>query len=314
MNASFTFSGSTITGVTAARNGRALDVAATAARVAELIDDPAGERRRRPGRAGPDASRPPNLTTEEAQAAVSKMKKISTWTTYFPISERNHFGANIWIPAHRHRRLRRRAGREVRLLERRRAGHPRPRLRRRRRDHQRQDGAAGRPRGRHLLVLDDAVQRRAPGGLRDGRATQPLLLHRPLPGRPRRDGLQERLRLCPDDVMDERHRLPGPHPGLQDQETAARATSGSTSTACPTGRKVVISNPTIKNIRPATRHGPVHVDAWRPASASASSTRSTARTSGGRVTVVPGRQGHPPGDVLLALLADHRHRPGRQGR
>ena len=27
------------------------------------------------------------------------MTKISSWTTYFPISERNHFGANIWIPA-----------------------------------------------------------------------------------------------------------------------------------------------------------------------------------------------------------------------
>ena len=27
------------------------------------------------------------------------MKKLSEWTTYFPISERNGFGANIWIPA-----------------------------------------------------------------------------------------------------------------------------------------------------------------------------------------------------------------------
>jgi len=27
------------------------------------------------------------------------MRKISSWTTWFPISERNHFGANIWIPA-----------------------------------------------------------------------------------------------------------------------------------------------------------------------------------------------------------------------
>jgi len=42
---------------------------------------------------------PPSLTTEEAQAVIPKMTKISSWTTYFPISERNHFGANIWIPA-----------------------------------------------------------------------------------------------------------------------------------------------------------------------------------------------------------------------
>jgi vancomycin resistance protein YoaR len=27
------------------------------------------------------------------------MKKISEWTTYFPINDRNGFGANIWIPA-----------------------------------------------------------------------------------------------------------------------------------------------------------------------------------------------------------------------
>ena len=27
------------------------------------------------------------------------MRKISQWTTYFPISEKNGFGANIWIPA-----------------------------------------------------------------------------------------------------------------------------------------------------------------------------------------------------------------------
>ena len=27
------------------------------------------------------------------------MKRISSWTTYFPITEKNGFGANIWIPA-----------------------------------------------------------------------------------------------------------------------------------------------------------------------------------------------------------------------
>ena len=27
------------------------------------------------------------------------MRKISEWTTYFPIGEKNGFGANIWIPA-----------------------------------------------------------------------------------------------------------------------------------------------------------------------------------------------------------------------
>ena len=41
----------------------------------------------------------PSLTTPEATAVIGRMTKISTWTTWFPISERNHFGANIWIPA-----------------------------------------------------------------------------------------------------------------------------------------------------------------------------------------------------------------------
>jgi vancomycin resistance protein YoaR len=41
----------------------------------------------------------PTLTTAEAQAVAGKMRRVSTWTTYFPISEKNGFGANIWIPA-----------------------------------------------------------------------------------------------------------------------------------------------------------------------------------------------------------------------
>ena len=44
-------------------------------------------------------SRRPTLTTAQAEAAASQMQKISEWTTYFPISDRNGFGANIWIPA-----------------------------------------------------------------------------------------------------------------------------------------------------------------------------------------------------------------------
>jgi vancomycin resistance protein YoaR len=97
-NATFRISGGKITGVVASRNGRAVDVAGTTARVAELLDQ------RMAG--GKNASvepaltlKRPALTTEEAKAAAPKMRRISQWTTYFPISERNHYGANIWIPA-----------------------------------------------------------------------------------------------------------------------------------------------------------------------------------------------------------------------
>jgi vancomycin resistance protein YoaR len=41
----------------------------------------------------------PALTTAQAQAAAPLMVKVSEWKTYFPISEKNGFGANIWIPA-----------------------------------------------------------------------------------------------------------------------------------------------------------------------------------------------------------------------
>lgn len=97
-NASFTTKGSKITGVTESQNGRALDTAVTAGRVGELLAARAA--------GAPDAPvepaltiTPPALTTEAAQAAISKMTKISSWTTYFPISEKNGYGANIWIPA-----------------------------------------------------------------------------------------------------------------------------------------------------------------------------------------------------------------------
>jgi vancomycin resistance protein YoaR len=98
VNATFTTSGSKITGVTAHRDGRALDVAVTAERVSELIASRAENGEDAPVEPALTVT-PPKLTTEAAEAAIPKMKRISTWTTYFPISEKNGFGANIWIPA-----------------------------------------------------------------------------------------------------------------------------------------------------------------------------------------------------------------------
>jgi vancomycin resistance protein YoaR len=97
-NASFKLSGAKITGVIASRNGRSLDIPLTSARVTELLAARAAGTV--VAQVAPKLSvTPPSLTTEEAQAVIPKMTKISSWTTYFPISERNHFGANIWIPA-----------------------------------------------------------------------------------------------------------------------------------------------------------------------------------------------------------------------
>jgi vancomycin resistance protein YoaR len=97
-NAGFTMTGTKVTGVIPAVNGRALDLTATAAKVAELLASRAA--------GGPTATvaavlgvATPALTTDQAKAAAPKMREISRWTTYFFITERNHFGANIWIPA-----------------------------------------------------------------------------------------------------------------------------------------------------------------------------------------------------------------------
>jgi vancomycin resistance protein YoaR len=98
VNASYTASNGKITGVTKSRNGRTLDVEATVAQVRALLDQ------RLAGVAVASVAPTfeviePALTTAEAEAARPKMRKISSWTTYFPVSEKNGFGANIWIPA-----------------------------------------------------------------------------------------------------------------------------------------------------------------------------------------------------------------------
>jgi vancomycin resistance protein YoaR len=87
-----------VVGVTDAKNGRALDVPATVASLAKLIEQRV---------AGLSVSRilistitvEPELTTAQATQTAPLMKPISEWTTYFPIGIKNGDGANIWIPA-----------------------------------------------------------------------------------------------------------------------------------------------------------------------------------------------------------------------
>jgi vancomycin resistance protein YoaR len=98
VNASFTTSGGRITGVTASKKGYTVDLTQTRAQVQAVLDA-------RIAGATTSTIKPtvtsiePALTTAEAQAARPKMRKISQWTTFFPIGEKNGFGANIWIPA-----------------------------------------------------------------------------------------------------------------------------------------------------------------------------------------------------------------------
>ncbi len=85
-------------GVVASRDGRVLDVDATVARVAAEIE--ARGTGRPPARVAVAVGTTlPKLTTEEAQKIAPVMVKLGSWTTWFPISDRNYFGANIWRPA-----------------------------------------------------------------------------------------------------------------------------------------------------------------------------------------------------------------------
>lgn len=100
VNASFKTSGGSITGVTPSKAGYRVDRDATRTQVEAVLAA-------RAAGATTAAVEPtvtvtePVLTTAEATAARPKMKRLpgGTWTTYFPISEKNGFGANIWIPA-----------------------------------------------------------------------------------------------------------------------------------------------------------------------------------------------------------------------
>ncbi len=99
LNATFLVGkGSVVFGVTAGHNGRKLDVAATTSLLTKTLLDRGANVPTAQIAATVNVTKPA-LTTEEAQKAAPLMKRISTWTTYFPISERNHFGANIWLPA-----------------------------------------------------------------------------------------------------------------------------------------------------------------------------------------------------------------------
>jgi vancomycin resistance protein YoaR len=90
--------GSGVVGVVAAKNGRAVDVNASAPVIAQAIV----ERAATPGEPAPVALAvsviKPKLSTEEAEKAAPLMKRLASWTTNFHRYEANGFGNNISIP------------------------------------------------------------------------------------------------------------------------------------------------------------------------------------------------------------------------
>ncbi|HEY6013056.1 MAG TPA: VanW family protein, partial [Candidatus Limnocylindrales bacterium] len=98
VDATFTVTDGKVLGISPSKDGYKLDVPATVAQVQAMLAGRA---------AGFTVTQivptltvtKPALTTAQAEAAAPQMTLISSWKTYFPISERNGFGANIWIPA-----------------------------------------------------------------------------------------------------------------------------------------------------------------------------------------------------------------------
>jgi vancomycin resistance protein YoaR len=98
-NASFLISkGGSIVGVKTAHDGRKLDVPATSAAVAQAVTARAAGPEGDPVKLVFSAAKP-TFTTAQAEKTAPLMRRISSWTTYFPIYVNNGFGANIWIPA-----------------------------------------------------------------------------------------------------------------------------------------------------------------------------------------------------------------------
>ena len=87
-----------IVGVTPSRSGRSLDTTTTATAIVAALEARAGGLPE-PSLAPAVVTTQPALTTEEAEKVAPQMVRISTWRTYFPISEANFYGANIWIPS-----------------------------------------------------------------------------------------------------------------------------------------------------------------------------------------------------------------------
>ncbi len=97
-NASFEWGANGIVGVVPAAEGRKLDVQATVAGILQALRDRGTGTARRAVPLAIVASAPA-LSTRAAEAAAPRMRRISTWTTFYVPGESNYWGANISIPA-----------------------------------------------------------------------------------------------------------------------------------------------------------------------------------------------------------------------
>ncbi len=90
--------GGRIVGVVAASDGRKIDTPATAAAIAAALAERAEGTKVQKVKVKTIALAP-KLATATALKKGPEMFKLGSWKTWFPISDRNSFGANIWLPA-----------------------------------------------------------------------------------------------------------------------------------------------------------------------------------------------------------------------
>ena len=96
-NAGFITKGLKIVGVRPGAPGLRVDAAATERRVMSALDARASGASPPPVQVAVAASAP-QLSTEQATALAPKMRRISSWTTLYPVGEKNFFGKNITVP------------------------------------------------------------------------------------------------------------------------------------------------------------------------------------------------------------------------
>ena len=87
-----------VVGVVASSVGRKIDRKATVAAIVAELEARAAGGAPSPVRVQTTALAP-KLATSEAAKKAPVMSLLGSWQTWFPISERNYFGANIWVPA-----------------------------------------------------------------------------------------------------------------------------------------------------------------------------------------------------------------------
>ncbi len=202
-------------GVIAAKDGRQLDVDATQQALLATLEERGGGAKIGSLALAVNITEPA-VTTAAAEAVLPQMQMISSWTTYYVPGEGNGWGNNINIPAFDIDGKNLAPGETFSFWGSVGPFTVRARIHVWRRHHQWAQHPGRRDRRRRLLDVNHHLQRGPAGRPADGNPPQPLLLHRPLSRRARRNRLDHR-RLGAGHDLRQRHRQPDRRPRVRRQ-------------------------------------------------------------------------------------------------